>query len=212
MNERAAPGPSAWSAAPHLLEQTRATQPLLEGHFLRAVRDTVCLPNGQEATREYVLHPGACVVIAMLDDGRVVLERQYRHPVGRVMVEFPAGKVDAGEDLLSCAQRELREETGYTAQEWAYAGAMHPVIAYSTEVIHIWFARSLSLGERALDAGEFLDVFTANPAEMLAACQRGELTDAKTLTALLWLQNVNSGLWSLRWQNTGASAVVGTSG
>lgn len=211
MTERAALGPLAWSAAPHLLEHTLATQTLLEGRFLRAVRDTVRLPDGQEATREYCLHPGACVVIALLDDGRVVLERQYRHPLGRVMVEFPAGKIDPGEDLLLCAQRELREETGYSAQQWAYAGAMHPVIAYSTEVIHIWFARGLALGERALDAGEFLDVFTATPAEMLAACQRGELTDAKTLTGLLWLQNVQAGLWELPWQDTEPGHAVGSS-
>ena len=116
------------------------------------------LPDGHTATREYVVHPGAVVVVPLLDDGRVVLERQYRYPVGHVMIEFPAGKLDAGEDPLVCGQRELLEETGYSAREWAHAGAMHLAVAYSTEIIDIWFARGLALGERQLDHGEFLDV------------------------------------------------------
>jgi ADP-ribose pyrophosphatase len=175
----------------------------LRGRFLHAFRDTVRLPNQNLSTREYVVHPGAVMVIPMLDtpDGlRLVMERQFRYPVGQVMTEFPAGKLDAGEDSWLCAQRELQEETGYTAHQWARAGVLHPVIAYSTEVIEIWFAKELSLGERRLDTDEFLDVFTASPAELMAACQQGLLTDAKTLTGLLWLQNVQSGQWPLHWQ------------
>jgi ADP-ribose pyrophosphatase len=175
----------------------------LRGRFLHAFRDTVRLPNQNLSTREYVVHPGAVMVIPMLDtpEGlRLVMERQFRYPVGQVMTEFPAGKLDAGEDPWLCAQRELQEETGYTARQWARAGVLHPVIAYSTEVIEIWFAKELSLGERRLDTDEFLDVFTASPAELMAACQQGRLTDAKTLTGLLWLQNVQSGQWPLHWQ------------
>jgi ADP-ribose pyrophosphatase len=134
----------------------------------------------------------------------VVLERQYRYPVKQVMVEFPAGKLDPGEDILRCAQRELLEETGYRAREWARAGVLHPVISYSTEFIDIWFARDLSLGERSLDAGEFLDVFTATPAELLQWCRDGRVTDAKTLSGALWLQNVLSGAWALDWQAVAA--------
>ena len=104
------------------------------------------LPDGKEATREYVIHPGAVMVIPMLDDGRLVLERQFRYPMGRVMIEFPAGKLDPGEDVLTCARRELLEETGYTATEWARAGVLHPVISYSTEFIEVWFARGLHPG------------------------------------------------------------------
>jgi ADP-ribose pyrophosphatase len=143
------------------------------------------------------------MVIPMLDtpEGlRLVMERQFRYPVGQVMTEFPAGKLDPGEDPWLCAQRELLEETGYTARQWARAGVLHPVIAYSTEVIEIWFAKDLTLGERQLDTDEFLDVFTASPAELMAACHQGRLTDAKTLTGLLWLQNVLSGQWPLHWQ------------
>jgi ADP-ribose pyrophosphatase len=187
----------------HLIEHRVHQEELLRGRFLHAFRDTVRLPNQNLATREYVVHPGAVMVIPMLDtpDGlRLVMERQYRYPVGQVMTEFPAGKLDPGEDPWLCAQRELLEETGYTARQWARAGVLHPVIAYSTEVIEIWFAKELTLGERQLDTDEFLDVFTASPAELMAACQQGLLTDAKTLTGLLWLQNVQSGQWPLDWQ------------
>lgn len=189
----------------HLREHTLETRELIKGHFLHAFRDTVRLPDGRQASREYVRHPGAVMIIAQLDDGRLVLERQYRHPVHAVMIEFPAGKLDAGEDSLACAQRELLEETGYSARRWARAGVMHPVISYSTEFIDIWFARDLSVGERQLDAGEFLDVFTASPAELLQWCADGRVTDGKTLTGALWLQNVLSGAWVLDWRD-GADA------
>jgi ADP-ribose pyrophosphatase len=189
----------------HLIERRVHQEKLLSGHFLQVLRDTVQLPNQNLATREYVVHPGAVMVIPMLEtpEGlRLVMERQFRYPVGQVMTEFPAGKLDPGEDPWLCAQRELLEETGYTARQWARAGVLHPVIAYSTEVIEIWFAKDLTLGERQLDTDEFLDVFTATPAELMAACQQGLLTDAKTLTGLLWLQNVQSGQWPLQWQTT----------
>ena len=193
----------------HLIEHRVHQEELLRGRFLHAFRDTVRLPNQNLATREYVVHPGAVMVIPMLDtpEGlRLVMERQFRYPVGQVMTEFPAGKLDPGEDPWLCAQRELLEETGYTARQWARAGVLHPVIAYSTEVIEIWFAKDLSLGERQLDTDEFLDVFTASPAELMAACQQGLLTDAKTLTGLLWLQNVQSGQWPLHWHTPSKAA------
>ncbi|WP_439114533.1 NUDIX domain-containing protein [Hydrogenophaga sp.] len=183
----------------HLRENLVSRAELLQGHFLHVVRDTVRLPSGREATREFVLHPGAVMVIALLDDGQVVLERQYRHPMEQVMLEFPAGKLDAGEASLLCAQRELLEETGYTAREWAFAGRLAPTIAYSNEIIDIWFARGLSLGERHLDEGEFLDVLTATPAALQALCRSGEVIDCKTLVGALWLQNVLRGDWVLDW-------------
>jgi ADP-ribose pyrophosphatase len=188
------------AADAHLVETRLASTEILKGNFLHAMRDTVGLPDGTQATREYIIHPGAVMIVAQCDDGRLVLERQYRYPVQAVMVEFPAGKLDPGEGSLACAQRELLEETGYTAREWARAGVLHPVISYSTEFIDIWFARGLVQGARKLDAGEFLDVFTATPAELLACCADGRVTDAKTLTGALWLQNVLSGAWALDWQ------------
>jgi len=191
--------PTAKTDDAHLRETRVASQELLRGHFLHAMRDTVRLPDGKEASREYVIHPGAVMVVAELPDGRLVLERQFRYPVQSVMVEFPAGKLDPGEDSLACAQRELLEETGYTARQWARAGVLHPVISYSTEFIDIWFARDLTAGQRQLDAGEFLDVFSASADELLQWCRDGRITDAKTLTGVLWLQNLRSGAWSLDW-------------
>jgi ADP-ribose pyrophosphatase len=182
-----------------LIEQRLHGVELLQGHFLHAFRDTVRLPDGREATREYVVHPGAVMIIPLLDDGRVVLERQYRYPVQQVMIEFPAGKLDPGEDPLVCARRELLEETGYTAREWARAGVLHPVISYSTECIEIWFARGLQAGTRQLDDEEFLEVFSATPQELMDWCRQGQVTDAKTLTGALWLQNVLTGAWGLSW-------------
>ncbi len=187
----------------HLIERKISGEEILKGRFLHAFRDQVLLPNGKAATREYVIHPGAVMVIPLLEDGsgvlKLVLERQYRYPVERVMIEFPAGKLDAGEGVQRCAERELLEETGYTAGAWARAGVMHPVISYSTEFIDIWFARDLKLGPRKLDEGEFLDVFTATPAEFLQWCREGRVTDAKTLAGALWVQNVLQGDWSLEW-------------
>ncbi|MBK6868065.1 MAG: NUDIX hydrolase [Burkholderiales bacterium] len=187
-----------------LREHRLSGQELFKGGFLHAFRDQVRLPDGSATFREYVLHPGAVMIVPLLQakDGglRLVLERQYRYPVQQTLIEFPAGKLDPGEDSLACAQRELLEETGYRADEWARAGLLHPVVSYSTEFIEIWFARGLTLGERQLDQGEFLEVFTATPEELHGWCRDGSVTDAKTLIGALWLQNTLQGSWSLNWQ------------
>lgn len=196
------------TADEHLRERTVSRAELLRGHFLHVVRDTVSLPSGREATREYVLHPGAVMVIGLLDDGHVVLERQYRHPMGQVMLEFPAGKLDAGEGSRACAERELREETGYGAREWAFAGRLSPTVAYSDEIIDIWFARGLTAGDRQLDEGEFLDVISASPQEVLEACRNGAIIDGKSIAGALWLQNVLSGVWTLDWSGRMPEAVA----
>lgn len=197
----------------HLVEHLDTRQELLQGHFLQVRRDTVRLPDARLGTREYVVHPGAVMVIPLLTDNhgqtRVVLERQFRYPIGQVMVEFPAGKLDPGEDFWLCAQRELREETGYRAAEWAHAGVLHPLVAYSTEFIDVWFARGLRAGARALDEGEFLDVITASVDELLLWCRDGRVTDGKTLVGALWLQNVQSGAWALDWKETDRSVPAG---
>ncbi len=201
------PGPvpplnAAAAALPdaHLRETTISSTPVYNGHFLEVRQDSVRLPDGSTAQREFIVHPGAVMVVPLLDDGRLVVERQYRYPLGRVMLEFPAGKLEFGEVPLHCAVRELTEETGYRASEWARAGLLHNAIAYSNEGIEIWFARGLTAGERLLDAGEFLDVEVATLPALLAAAADGTLTDAKSLIGLLWLQNWQAGHWPLQWQ------------
>ena len=176
---------------------------VLQGNFLQVRRERVQLPNGREAQREFVVHPGAVMVVPLLDSGELLLERQYRHPLGRVMLEFPAGKLDAGEDPLTCGQRELLEETGYSAREWAYAGLLNNAIAYSTEGIHIYFARGLQAGIQQLDEGEFLELVVMSPEALDSACASGEVTDAKTLIGLLWLQRWRAGVWPLEWRHVG---------
>lgn len=186
-----------------LTEHPVRSDELFKGHLLHAFRDEVRLPDGSQSAREYVRHPGAVMIIALIEAPggvEVVLERQYRYPVRQTLIEFPAGKLDPGESALACAQRELREETGYSAREWARAGVLHPVVSYSTEVIEIWFARGLRAGARQLDPGEFLEVFCATPEALLGWCRGGQVTDAKTLVGALWLRHVLDGAWSLDWQ------------
>jgi len=185
---------------PALAEHLLHGQTLLEGGFLTVRRDTVALPDGTSATREYVVHPGAVAVVPVLDDGRVVMVRQFRYPLGQVLLEFPAGKIDPGEPVWHCAQRELREETGYTATSWARACRIHNAAAYSTEGIEIWFARGLQPGPQALDTGEFLEVVAVSERELDDLAQAGELTDVKTLVGLQWLRQWRQGAWSLSWQ------------
>ena len=170
------------------------------GHFLDVRRDTVRLPDGAISAREYIVHPGAVMIVPILDDGRLVIERQWRYPLDRAMLEFPAGKLEKGEDPFECAVRELAEETGYRAAEWARAGILHNAIAYSSEGIEIWFARGLVAGERHLDDGEFLEVRSASADELDAWSAQGQITDAKTLVGLLWVQRWRAGAWPLVWR------------
>lgn len=190
----------------HLVEHKRGGQTLLSGGFLEVRKDDVQLPDGSPATREFIQHPGAVAVVPMLDDGRLVLVRQYRYPLAKVLLEFPAGKRERGESTLACAMRELREETGYTAAEWAYAGELHNAAAYSTESIWVWFARGLLAGPKQPDVGEFVETVLMTPQELLALDALDELPDAKTLIALHWLQQRVAGARPWNWQaQSGAS-------
>ena len=157
---------------------------VFDGKLLHVRRDRVRLPDGGEAVREYIRHPGAVVVVAVLPDGQLLFERQFRYPLRRAFLELPAGKIDAGEDLLACARRELREETGYEATEWRHLGVMHPCIGYSDERIEIFFARGLTHVGDELDHEEFLEVLTLTVDEALAAVDSGRITDGKSLSAL----------------------------
>ena len=171
----------------HALRETQvSSERVFDGRILDVRRDNVSLPDGSPAIREVIRHIGAVCVIPVTEDNQVVVERQYRYPIDRVITEIPAGKLDSrGEDRLSAIQRELREETGYTAEEWISLGDFHPAPAYSDEYISMYMARKLHAGERHLDADEFLDVFTVPLTELLEDVMAGRISDAKTQTAVL---------------------------
>ena len=171
----------------HLVETGLESEQVFSGRLLDVRRDRVRLPDGHEATREYIVHPGAVLVVPLCDDGRVVVERQFRYPINRVLLEFPAGKIDPGESPLACAHRELREEAGYTATDWTLLGTIHPVVSYSTEAIALYLARGLTHVGAALDHGEFLDIVTMDKAALVEAVHRGDVTDAKSIAALFHL-------------------------
>lgn len=167
-----------------LTEHCISSETLAQGGLLTVKRDTVRLPNGHVSHREYVMHPGAVVVVPLLSDGNVVLERQYRYPLHQVFIELPAGKIDPGEDVLKTGQRELFEETGYSAENWVKLGVQHPCIGYSNEVIHIYLATGLYAGAHQRDADEMLEVFDVKFEDSLAMIGQGQITDSKTIAAL----------------------------
>lgn len=180
----------------HLIETCIESKQIWRGKLLDVRCDRVRLPDGSEGVREYVSHPGAVVMIPVLSDGRLIFERQYRYPVGRVMLEFPAGKIEVDEDTLETAKRELREETGYEAASWRHLGTMHPTIGYADERIEIYLAEQLTALEgNELDEGEFLEVLTLTLEEALTEVRAGRLTDGKTLSALLWAEKVLRADW-----------------
>ena len=188
----------------HLTETPTGQRTELHHGFLHLVRDEVQLPDGSLATREMIVHAGAVAVLALLDEGpdagKAVLVRQHRHPVGRVLLELPAGRLEPGESTLACAQRELLEETGYVAREWAFGLEIHNAAAYSTESIWIWLARGLQPGPQQLDSGEFVEVVLHTDAELDALCAAGQLPDVKTLVGLHLWQRWLAGARTLHWQ------------
>jgi len=171
-----------------LAEKTLDSRVAFEGVFLRLFVDHVRTADGHRSTREYLRHPGAVMMIPLLDDGQVVLERQFRYPLGRSVIEFPAGKIEPGEPLLECARRELREETGYVAGDWTYLGGFHNAIAYSDEKIEVFLARGLRREVARLDAGEVLEVFTTPWPRLHDWIADGTVTDVKTIVGTYWLE------------------------
>lgn len=171
-----------------LTEHCITTEVIASGGMLTVKRDQVRLPNGHTSQREYVTHPGAVAVVPLLSNGNIVLERQFRYPLHQVFIEIPAGKIDPGEDVLITGQRELLEETGYTAKEWIKLSQLHPCIGYSDEVIHLYLARDLDAGIHQRDEDESLEVFEASFADCLTMIQNGQITDGKTIVALMLVE------------------------
>jgi ADP-ribose pyrophosphatase len=170
----------------NLIEKQLKREEIFKGNVLHVIRDTVELPNGKPATREVCLHIGAVAVIALTDDGQVIVERQFRYPHGKVFLEIPAGKLDTKDEIpLEAAKRELREETGALAEKFTYLGRLIPSVAILSEVIHLYLAEGLTFGERELDEDEFLDVEKIPLDTLYEMVLRGEIEDAKTQIAVL---------------------------
>lgn len=167
-----------------LTEHCIHTEVLAKGDLLTVKRDEVRLPSGHISHREYVVHPGAVVVVPMLPNGKLLMERQFRYSLHQVFIELPAGKIDPNEDTLRTGQRELQEETGYVSNDWVKLGLQHPCIGYSNEVIHIYLARNLIPGKPQCDEDEALELFEVSFSECTDMIQRGEITDSKTITAI----------------------------
>ena len=171
-----------------LTEHLINSQTVVSGGMLTVKRDQVRLPNSNISQREYVIHPGAVVVVPMLPNGNVILEKQFRYALNKVFIELPAGKIDTNEAILVTGQRELLEETGYTAIEWTLLGHQHPCIGYSNEVIHMYMARGLSAGAHQRDADESLEVYDLPFEQCLNMIETGEITDGKSIVALYFAE------------------------
>lgn len=178
-----------------LIETCISSEDILQSRWVHVKRDKVQLPSGNIGQREFLIHPGAVIVIPLFDDGELLFERQFRYPLNQIFIELPAGKIDPGEDLLFTGQRELLEETGYSATEWIYLGMQHPCIGYSTEIIHMYLARGLQAGKPSRDEDEALQLLTMDMDEALSKIQSGEITDGKTIIALMWAEKYLGGTW-----------------
>lgn len=171
------------------LTETRINSALMyDGDFIQVHKDSVRLPDGAVSTREYIKHPGAVAILALLDNGNLVMERQYRYPPQREFIELPAGKIDEGEDILVTAQRELLEETGYVAREWIHLTSAWPCIGYADERMEYFLARGLTLQQQKLDEGEFLEVFELSLNDAIDWIRQGKINESKTIVGLFWLE------------------------
>jgi ADP-ribose pyrophosphatase len=176
------------------LKETQLDSALVfEGNFIKVSRDSARMPDGSTSSREYIKHPGAVTVMALLDNGNLVMERQFRYAPQQEFVELPAGKIDPGEDILLTAQRELLEETGYVASEWTHITTAWPCIGYSDERIEYFLARGLTHQGSQLDDGEFLEVFELSLADAIDWVRTGRITDSKTIVGLFWMEKLEHG-------------------
>lgn len=180
----------------HDLSETElASETVFKGRLLHVKSDRVRLPDGAESTREYIVHPGAIVILPVFDNGDLLLERQHRYPLHRDFIEFPAGKIDTGEADLTCARRELEEETGYTAREWREVTTIYPCIGYSDERLAFYLARGLEPGNHGRDPDEFLEILRVPFGEAMDWLRTGKICETKTVAGLFWLEKILQQGW-----------------
>jgi ADP-ribose pyrophosphatase len=175
---------------PDFTEELLATRLVYDGRLLKLREDSVRLCDGSHARREYVEHPGAVIIIALIDDDTLLLERQFRYPLRRHLYELPAGKIEPGEAPLRTAQRELVEECGYQAREWQHLATLHPCAAYSDEHVELYLARDLTYVGPAREVGEFLEVLPVKIVDLPGWVASGKVTDIKVVASLVWLNNL----------------------
>ena len=178
---------------PDLTEHTLESRDEYQGRLLHVKKDRVRLPDGKESTREYIVHPGAAVILPIFENGDILLERQHRYPLRRDFLELPAGKFDPHETELTCAQRELREETGYVALKWRELPTFYPCIGYSNERLVYFLAEELSFTGENMDEDEFLEILRVPFAEAMAMVADGRIDEAKTVMGLLWFERFGRG-------------------
>jgi ADP-ribose pyrophosphatase len=178
-----------------LTEKQLDSRLMYDGNFITVRKDNVQLPDGSTSTREYITHPGAVAVLALLDNGKLLMERQFRYPLHREFIELPAGKIDDNEHILECAQRELLEETGYVAREWIHLTTAWPCIGYADERMEYFLARGLTHQGSQLDDGEFLEVFELSLDDALEWVRAGKIDDSKTIVGLFWLEKALNAGW-----------------
>lgn len=181
--------------ADNLTETPIEGEIVYEGLFLKIQRDRARMPDGGEAGREFVIHPGASAMVPIMPDERILIERQFRYPLKTVFTEIPAGKIDPGETPLQTAQRELIEETGYSAALWAPLTSIHPAIGFADERIDIFLCRELTARTQSLDTSEFVEIDFVTVGWLMDELRAGRLTDVKTQIATHWLDNLFSGRW-----------------
>ncbi len=180
---------------PDLTETELASETVFKGRLMHVKCDRVRLPDGRESTREYIVHPGAVVVIPVFDNGDLLLERQHRYPLHRDFIELPAGKIDPGEDDLACARRELEEETGYSAAEWREVTTIYPCIGYSDERLAFYLAKGLKEGNHGRDHDEFLEILRVPFGEAMDWLRSGKICETKTVIGLFWLEKMLQQGW-----------------
>lgn len=180
---------------PELKETQVSSSHIFSGKLLDVWSDEVSLPNGKTSVREYIRHPGAVVMIPILPDGKILLIRQFRYPIGGVEIELPAGKIDPGEEVEETLQRELKEETGYKAGKTTFITEIHPCIGYSNERMWLYLAEDLQYGEATGDEDEFIELMPTGLDDAMGMVQSGEITDVKAVIGLFWAEKVLKGQW-----------------